>query len=658
MGVRCWAACVALLAACAKPATPPQTQRPTILLITLDTTRADAIGPDTPGYNAIARRGMVFRQAYATVPQTLASHASMLTGLYAAGHGLHENGRYLDQRVPLVGERLHAAGYRTAAFVSSFALARQFGLARGFDVYDDAMPQGHVERSANDTTDRALAYLAQSSDEPLFVWVHYYEPHYPYEPPEPFRTRYASKPYLGEVAAMDQQLDRFVREAAQRVKAPLAIIIAGDHGEGLGEHGEAFHGNLLYQSTMHVPLAVIAPGVSPGVSDAPVSTRHIFDTILDVAGIDSANSLRRAHAEVVAGEAMNPFLAYGWQPQVMAVDGRQKAIFSGKLEVYDVIADPKELHDLGANANVSRGIRTTLAGYPLPSLTTPAAATDEDKRKLASLGYITSDVKPVVRKDAPRPADMTALFDPLEHANALFIQQRYADVAPLLQDIAKKDPNNLEVALHLATSYSQLGRDREAMAEFERAARIAPGSADVRTLLALHYVRGKDWERAIPLVEGVLKESPDRLLALEALAVIRERQGRFDDALEVRRKIYAMRPPSPPELLHLAQLETSANQPAAAIVTLEKLRAIMGPRFAYDVQLGMLYQMTGQLQQAREAFDRVPPNHPAFAMALYKRAQISVMLHEPDEAQRIDAARQHADATTQQLIARDPMFAR
>ena len=617
-----------IVAACARhSAPPPAPQRPTILLITLDTTRADSIGPEakgveTPGFNALASRGMRFRQAYATVPQTLASHASMLTGLYPAGHGLHENGRYLSEDVPLLAERLHSAGYRCAAFVSSFALARQFGLARGFDLYDDAMPGGHVERTAADTTDRALAYLAKSGTEPQFVWVHYYEPHYPYEPPEPFRTRYASRPYLGEIAAMDQQLDRFARTVAQRVTSPLAIIVAGDHGEGLGDHGEAFHGNLLYQSTMHVPLLVIAPGVAAGVRDAAVSTRRVFDTILDVAGIDAPNSLRRAHDDVVAGEAMNPFLAYGWQPQIMAIEGRQKAIVAGKLEVYDVIDDPGETRDLAANANLSRAIRATLNDYPLPSLTAPPPQTDEERRKLASLGYVTSQVKPVVRKDAPRPADMTRLFDPLEHANALFIQQRYAEVVPLLEQIAKADPNNLEVALHLATSYSQLGKNRQALAAFEKAEHIAPGSQDVRTFLALHYVRGEDWQRAIPLVDSVLQESPDRVPALEALAVIRQRQGRVADA----------------------------------IATLEKLRAILGPRFGYDLQLGMLYQMSGRFPEAEAALDRVPPGSPLFAMALYKRAQISVMLREPDAAQRVESAREHADSMTQQLMARDPAF--
>src|SRR5712691_6813553 len=217
--------------------------RPSILFVTLDTTRADAIGPEqirveTPAYNVLANRGLRFRYAYAAVPQTLPSHTSMLTGLYPAGHGVRENSRYLAANHPLVAERLHDAGYRTAAFVSAFALAKRFGLARGFDVYDEDFGAERAERTAKETTDRVLAWLDQNSAQPLFLWVHYYDPHYPYTPPEPYKTRYAKQPYYGEVASMDEELGRLVAAFEQRIKLPVAIIIAADHGEGLGDHGE------------------------------------------------------------------------------------------------------------------------------------------------------------------------------------------------------------------------------------------------------------------------------------------------------------------------------------------------------------------------------------------------------------------------------------
>src|SRR6266545_5778285 len=324
-----------LIGACrAAPKTEPRAAggtkaRPSIMLVTLDTTRADAIGPeatgiDTPAFSELAARGRRFRQAYATVPETLPSHTSMMTGLYPAGHGVHENARYLSGDRPVLAERLRQAGYRTVAFVSAFTLARRFGLARGFDVYDDEMPEGQVERAAQETTDRTLAHLRQDSRQPLFLWVHYYDPHYPYTPPEPFRSRYLKKPYLGEVAAMDQQLGRLVQAFEQQVKGPAGIVIVGDHGEGLGDHRESQHGSLLYQATMHVPLVLVGPGIAKGVSDTPVSTRRVFHTILDWAGLGESNSLRGSEQEVVPAEAMKPLVAFGWQPKVMAVLGHKK----------------------------------------------------------------------------------------------------------------------------------------------------------------------------------------------------------------------------------------------------------------------------------------------------------------------------------------------
>jgi len=373
----------AFLGACGKAPAPDASAarpagRPSILLVTLDTTRADSIGPEakgveTPAFDAVAARGVRFRQAYATAPETLPAHSSIMTGLYPAGHGVHENARFLSADHPVLAARLHDAGYRTAAFVSAFVLARRFGLARGFDLYDDDMPAGRAERTSRKTTDAALAALAAEPDEPLFFWVHYYDPHAPYDPPEPYRARYAAHPYLGEIAAMDAQLGRLVdafdARATQQGRT-VAVVIAGDHGEGLGDHGESQHGNLLYQSTMHVPLVIAGPGVAPGVRDTPVSARRIFDTVLDWAGLGDARGLQRPEMppELVLGEAMKPFLEYGWQPQTMAVAGGHKAILAGgREEIYDVVSDPGETRDLHGSVSLPPDAEKALLDYPTRS---------------------------------------------------------------------------------------------------------------------------------------------------------------------------------------------------------------------------------------------------------------------------------------------------
>ena len=645
------------------------TSRPSILLVTLDTTRADAIGPGatrggtTPSFDALTARGRHFRQAYATVPETLPSHASMMTGLYPAGHGVHENARFLSASPPVAAEQLRQAGYRTAAFVSSFVLASRFGLARGFERYDDALGQ-EVERSSSATTDRALEYLQTATTQPQFIWVHYFDPHTPYAPPEPFRSRYPGQPYVAEIAAMDVQLGRLVQgfeSAVQRTGGTPAIIVAADHGEGLGDHGEAQHGNLLYQSTMHVPLVVVGPGVEAGVSDAAVSTRRIFHTLRDWAGLGAADSLRRDAEETVLGEAMKPYLNYGWQPQIMAISGRQKAILAGRIETYDLAADPAERRDLGSGASLPAPMRAALDDYPVPA---PGAArppenlSDEARRNLASLGYVSGTAAPVVRKDAPRPIEMVALFPLLDAASSLFVQERYAEAIPLLQKILAADPHNLDAALRLATSHSLLGHEARALEAFRKAAAIAPRSQDARLYLALHYARGPRWAQAVPTLEQVVNETPDRVAAVEGLAVVREKQGRLAEAVELRQRVLALRPPAPAELIALGQLAMEAGRTDAAIDAFTRARQMQGAAFRHDLELGVLYLAARRLPEARDALDRVPSSHPAYPMALFKRAQVSVLLNEPDRQARIDAARRHADATTRPLIARERSFGR
>jgi choline-sulfatase len=641
--------------------------RPSILLVTLDTTRADAIGPEargitTPAFNALAARGRHFRQAYATVPETLPSHISMMTGLYPAGHGVHENARYLAEHHQVLAERLQQTGYRTAAFVSSFVLARRFGLARGFDVYGDELPAGRSERTSQETTDRALAYLTQPSNKPLFLWVHYFDPHAPYAPSERFRTQYADNPYLGEIAAMDEQMGRLVQAFEQQMNGPVGIILASDHGEGLGDHGESQHGNLLYQSTMHVPLVLVGSGVTPGASDTAVSTRRIFHTVLDWAGVGSVDSLRGSQnevREVVIGEAMKPFLEYGWQPQIMAIEGGYKAILAGRIESYDIRADPRESRDLGAGANLPSAVRKALDDYPVPSpeaARAPENLSDEARRSLASLGYVSAGAPPVVRKDAPRPVDMVHLFETIEKASELFVREQYGALIPLLQKILTADPYNLDAMLRLATAHSSLGHNERALEAFKKAAAIAPRSPDVRTYLALHYARGKDWEQAVPLLERIVTETPDRLPAVEALARLRERQGRIVEALSLRQKVHSLRPPSASELIHMGRLAMSVQQTPLAIEVFEKARAIQGTAFAHDLELGVLYLDARRLNESREALDRVPASHRDYPMALFKRAQVSVLLDEPDQAARIERARTGADATTRELIAKERLF--
>jgi Flp pilus assembly protein TadD len=358
----------------------------------------------------------------------------------------------------------------------------------------------------------------------------------------------------------------------------------------------------------------------------------VYHTILDFAGLGAEHSLRRDDSEAPLGEAMNPFLEYGWQPQVMTVAGTLKAILSRRVETYDLQSDAAEAHDLGSGVALPAGARKALEDYPVPSpdvARAPANLDDEAKRRLAALGYVSAGAAPLVRPDAPRPADMTRLFAAMDEASGLFTTAQYARAIPILQRILAADPHNLDATLRLATAYSSLHRDAEAEATFRRAAAMAPASQDVRTYLALHYARTKDWQRAVPLLEGVVKESPDRATAVQALADLKVREG-------------------------LAAMD--AGDTSSAIAALERARQLQGAAFRHDLDLGVLYLDARRFADARTSLDRALTVKPDDAMALFKRAQVSVLLHETDAPARIARAREKSDAITKPLIERERLF--
>jgi tetratricopeptide (TPR) repeat protein len=316
----------------------------------------------------------------------------------------------------------------------------------------------------------------------------------------------------------------------------------------------------------------------------------------------------------------------------MAVGGHNKAILAGRVETYDLAADPAEAHELGSGASLPAGVRKALEGYPVPSPANARAADslDEDaKRRLASLGYVSSGAAPVVRKDAPRPADMTALMEAIERASGLFADGRYKESIPLFERIFAADSHNIDAALRLAGAYSALGQNDKAIAWFQRAASIDSNSQDVRTYLGLHYVRVKDWDRASVLLEQVVKESPDRATAVDGLATVKNTQG---------------------------ERAMDAGRTDEAIADFERARSLQPATFAHDLELGVLYLASRRFEDARAALDRFLAVHADDPMGLFKRAQVSVLLREADAPQRIELAKKRADAVTRPLIDRERLF--
>lgn len=643
-----------------------------ILLVTLDTTRADVLGfaggpAPTPNLDGLADRGLVFDQAYTTAPMTLPAHASMLTGLLPAEHGVRENARVLGPDHPRLADRLRAAGFATAAFVSGYPLARGFGLAAGFEVYDDRFVADSTsagvtsaERRADVTTARAATYLHTLAGRPALVWVHLFDPHEPYAPPEAFRGR-TGDPYLDEIAFLDDQLGGLLEAFwAHAGDGPWTVVVAGDHGEGRGDHGEMLHGNLLYQGVMRVPLLVVGHDIPPRRRADPVSVLQVFDTVLDRAGLDGPRTLLSPRGEPVLGEAMKPFLQYGWQPQVMAVHGTVKAIRASGLEVYDVVADPGERTDLSRQDGVlDRALREALRAYPFvperPSAT-PQSLSAEDRARLASLGYAGWDGTPTALRDnAPDPRAMVGLFADLDRGSGLFVAGRYAEALPIFERVHEDDPNNLMVAVRLAVAASVLGRDEVAERYFGRARTIDPSSADVRHYEGLHALRRGDLDAAAVLLESALATMPDRVATLDGLVRVREAQLRPFEAVALAERAVALAP-SADRWARLGSLRMALGETAAAIVAFEACRDFGGDHFDHGLELGVLYLASRRIADARDALDAVPASHPARPMVLFKRAQVAVLLDEVDRVERVRRAWAVADATTRPLIEREALF--
>jgi arylsulfatase A-like enzyme len=362
----------------------PSPRPSSVLLITLDSTRADRLGcygaegAMTPYLDRLAQSGTKFEQALSPSPLTLPSHASILTGLAPRRHGVRDNGRYrLDDAVPVLTERLRAAGYQTVAFVSSAVLDRRLGLDRGFDIYDDNVRVGkrevanYEERAASHTT-RAVLERIDELTPPFFLWVHYNDPHRPHAPPEPFKMRFPDRPYDGEIAFVDWEMGGVVTAARQKAGS-LITVVAGDHGESLGEHGEAAHGVFLYQSTQRVPLILAGAGIpSYKLVRRNVGLVDIAPTVLDllelppmqeIDGRSLVPALRGRDLDAVDYEMETyfPWLAYGWVPLRAVVRGSLKYVEAPIPELYDLQVDRREAHDIARRwTGEAKALSTTL----------------------------------------------------------------------------------------------------------------------------------------------------------------------------------------------------------------------------------------------------------------------------------------------------------
>jgi arylsulfatase A-like enzyme len=395
------------------------------VIVTIDTLRADRLGcygsvdVETPHLDRLAREGARALHSMAHVPLTLPSHVSLFTGKLPFEHGIRDNlAPALTKDIPTLAEVLRAEGFRTAGFVSSVVLAGHTGLGRGFEIYSDRFAEASdevrflntVQKRGDQVLEEAISWLDGASSERSFLWLHLYDPHDPYEPPEPYRTRYRDRPYDGEVAWADELVGR-LDEALERSgrSDETLLVVTSDHGEGLGDHGEALHGYFTYESTLSVPLLFRGPGIRPGSQiEVTVGTVDLFPTVLDLLGLSPPPGLPRPgrslagallqEADAVEAplyaESLVPRLHFGWSDLRVMREGRWKLIRAPRAELYDLVEDPGERRNLmGRTDTPSKRLRDALderlaaerEGSPVASLETVPR---ELLEQLGALGYV------------------------------------------------------------------------------------------------------------------------------------------------------------------------------------------------------------------------------------------------------------------------------
>jgi arylsulfatase A-like enzyme/Flp pilus assembly protein TadD len=519
-----------------------------VVLISVDTLRADHLpaygyrAVETPNIDALRKDAVLFQNAYAHVPLTLPSHASLFTGLLPPQHGVRDNlGYALSSGPATLAAYLTEKGYATGGAVSSIVLSHVTGVGRGFDFYEDTVEPdrvsqtlSRVQRRGDETAALLSDWIGPRADQPFLAFLHLFEPHTPYDPPEPFKSRYALA-YDGEIARADEIVGGFLRYLKdQEIYDRALIVFFSDHGEGLNDHGEDEHGVLLYREAIHVPLLVKFPkSLRAGESvSEPVGLIDVFPTVIEVAGLPAPSGLagkslagRAGPAEAgerrIYGETLYPRLHLGWSDLASLIDTKNHYIESPRPELYDLVADPGEKNDLSAGLPPAfRSMRAELARVPRP-IQGPGSTDPEQVKKLAALGYISASTVDLERKDLPAPRDRIGAVEQLKKGFTALIGHRYPEAAKIFAALLEQEPGMTDVWQMYSEALMKLGREKEALAALQTAAKLSPGSPQVMMALSEYFMETGDFAEARRHAEAIGDAgtaSPHENLARIALA--------------------------------------------------------------------------------------------------------------------------------------------
>jgi arylsulfatase A-like enzyme/Tfp pilus assembly protein PilF len=599
-----------------------------VLLVTIDTLRADALGSyggaaATPALDALAARGVRFDFAHAHAVVTLPSHASILTGLYPYQHGIRDNSGYrLASDTATVAAALKRAGFATAAVVGAFPLDARFGLTTGFDLYDDAYPESAAsveftvpERRGEEVVALARRWIAGQRSK-WFVWVHLYDPHATYLPPPPFDAQYLSNPYLGEVAYTDRALAPLLDDLASQPRRTLTIVTA-DHGEALGDHGEVTHGLFAYEATLRVPLIVaqVLPGMTAThdrqITQAPARHIDLVPTILDLVQargpdglpgrslVDASGHPADAGERTSYFEAMSASLNRGWAPLSGVLAGREKLVSLPLPELYDLSADPREERNLiDQRGDRRRALEARLASFGSAGPGPRAAESAEALSRLRALGYVSGAAATKTRyAEGDDPKRLIDLDRAIHEGIELYQHKRGAEAEQVYERILARRPDMTLAYRHLAALRWEMGQPGAAVATLERAMKAGASDASLQAQLGVYLAEAGQPAVAIPLLEAITAGTPD-IDAVNALGIAYARAGRLDRALAAFERVAALDPTNAMAYENIGSTKLRQADLGAARAALGRAAAL-NPRSARaQVGLGALEMKAGNRDAA------------------------------------------------------------
>ena len=624
-----------------------------VLLITVDTLRADALGAygradaATPWIDRLAAAGVRFTDAHAHNVTTLASHANILSGRLPLEHGVRDNAGFrFPSGTDTIATLLKARGYRTAAFVSAFPLDSRFGLQRGFDVYDDRFVDAQSrpvlleqERSGRATVALAKGWIEAEGKSPWFCWVHLYEPHAPYAPPEPYASRFASRPYDGEVAAADAALGPLLEPilAAGRAGRTLVVLTA-DHGESLGEHGEATHGIFAYEATLRVPLLFYSPGLArPRVVDAPARHVDLLPTILDALALPlSAELPGRSLLDAAAGrpagdvptyfEALSGQLNRGWAPLHGVIEGGRKLVELPIPELYDLARDLAEAQNLAASAHEPlerlrarlRGLRAKDAGA------VPSREDEATLERLRSLGYVGASAAPRRQRygEGDDPKTLVPVDAALQQVVALFSSGQKPEALERCRALVREHPGLPLALVYLGQLERDSGNLPGAIDALRKALALNPRDTVTANLLAADLTQAGKAREALELLEPWAARPEPDLDVLLTSALAAARLGRTADAERALERARSLDPSSARVLLGLGSVRLTAGERDGARKAFEEALAQNPSAAQAESALAMMAGEDGRSDEARERFARALAADPGEAAKLLALASM------------------------------------